>query len=86
MDINKYYRVSEIISHPEVEAREADPAEGTPARKARPARRGLLPFSETHFYRLLKAGKFPKHDAEISGTKLWSGKLIRQTLNVRTES
>lgn len=31
-----------------------------------PKRRGLLPFSETHFYRLLRTGKFPQTDSNHS--------------------
>ena len=91
METDKYYRASEIHSHPEIQAQPAineDEAEakGIKARYARshrPARRGLLPISETHFYRLLKAGKFPAPDAELNGTLMWTGALIQSTLAKR---
>ena len=86
METDKYYRASDIITYPEVVARPAideDEATGIKpryARSNRPARRGLLPYSETHFYRLLKAGKFPAPDAKLNGTPMWTGTLIQSTL------
>ena len=80
LNAEKFYRASDLITYPEVEARDADPISGTPKRSYRPERRGVLPYSETHFYRLVKAGKIPPPDAEVNGTRMWSGKLLNSFL------
>lgn len=92
MDPERYYRASEIVSYPEIQARparEADAANGIKARFARryrPARRGLVPISETHFHRLRKSGKFPVPDAHVNDTPLWSSALLHDYLTSKPES
>ena len=80
------YNACEIHSHPEVivhHAREADPDKGTkyqPARRARPARRGILRIGKTQFYRQIEAKRFPLPDAEQNGRPCWTGKLLNSVL------
>ena len=68
MDTEKYFRASDIYSHP--------------ATRTRPARRGYLPIKRSQFYDLLKQGKMPAPDAKIGGTNLWSGSLLRSAVTM----
>lgn len=82
----RLYAACEIYSHPPVTARPArpeDPETGKqyqPARRARPARRGILPIGRTQFERLRASGKFPKPDAELNGRTYWTGNLLNSVL------
>lgn len=82
----KMYAACEIYSHPPVTARPAlpeDPETGKqyqPARRARPARRGILPIGRTQFERLRASGKFPEPDAELNGRTYWTGRLLNFVL------
>ena len=82
---DRVYAAGEIYSHPEIKARAADPDKGQPARRPRPPRRGILPIGKTQFNRLRNAGKFPEPDAELSGRRLWSGKLLNEFLMTRNQ-
>lgn len=88
----KYYAACEIYSHPTVNARPARPEDKTkgvkyrPARRAHPARRGILPIGRTQFERLRAAGKFPAANAGLNGRPLWTGKLLNSVLQTQAES
>ena len=86
MNTERYYRASELYSHPEIKARPAraeDSAKGIKARLARrahPPRRGILPIGKTQFERLRASGEFPTPDAKMNGRPLWTGKLLNSVL------
>lgn len=68
MNTERYYRASDIYS--------------SPVKGERPARRGLLPIGATQFYKHLKQGEIPQPDAKIGSVRLWTGSLLRSTMNV----
>ena len=68
----RYFRAAELYSHP--------------ATGNRPAKAGVLPIKRSAFYSMLKSGGFPKPDAIIGGTRLWSAELVRSAvMNINDE-